>query len=96
MVLEKLCSPSIIYIMFSMTQIIIDTLKKMYNKAILKFFVMIIFTFGLNLLCQRGLTIISWFIVFLPFLMMSVITSLMLTSFNLSPSTGHIISTKTI
>jgi len=62
----------------------------MYNTALVKFIVMIIFTFLLNLLCQRGLTIISWFIVFIPFITMTVITTLLLIIFGLSPFTGKI------
>jgi hypothetical protein len=62
----------------------------MYNTALVKFIVMIIFTFLLNLLCQRGLTVISWFIVFIPFITMTVITTLLLIIFGLSPFTGKI------
>lgn len=91
MALETLCPPSIIYLIFSLTQIIIDTFKKMYNTAFLKFFVMIIFTLMLNILCQQGLTVVSWFIVFLPFIMMSIITSLLLYNLKLSPSSGSIV-----
>ena len=31
--LEKLCAPAILYIAFSLTQIIIDIFKEMYNTA---------------------------------------------------------------
>ena len=40
--LEKLCGPAILYIGFSVTQIILDIFQKMYNTAFLKFMVMII------------------------------------------------------
>jgi len=51
---------------------------------------MILFTIVLNILCDRGLGIISWFIVFIPFIMMTIITSLLLFVFGLSPSTGSL------
>ena len=76
--LEKLCAPSILYIGFSLTQIIIDIFKEMYNTAFLKFLVMIVFAIVLNIFCKRNLGIIAWFIVFIPFIMMTIITSILL------------------
>lgn len=86
--LEKLCAPAILYIAFSLTQIIIDVFKEMYNTAFFKFIVMVIFSIVLNILCNRGLGVISWFIVFVPFIMMTVITTMLLFVFGLSPATG--------
>ena len=84
----NLCPPAILYIGFSTIQIIIDTLQHSFNTAILKFFVMIIFTIILNLLCEQGLTIISWFIVFVPFIFMTVIVTILLFVFGLDPKKG--------
>ena len=84
------CAPALLYVAFSLTHIIVDLFKQMYNTALVKFIVMIIFTFLLNLLCQRGLTVISWFIVFIPFITMTVITTLLLIIFGLSPFTGKV------
>jgi hypothetical protein len=86
--ISDICSPALLYVAFSTTQIIIDLFKRMYNTAVVKVIVMIIFTFLLNLLCQRGLSIISWFIVFIPFITMTVITALLLITFGLHPSQG--------
>ena len=87
--LFNLCGPSILYLGFSITQIIIDLFKNMYNTAILKFMIMIFFTLILNVLCSKGLTTISWFIVFIPFILMTIITSILLFVFGLSPSSGN-------
>jgi len=88
--IEQLCAPALLYVAFSITQIIIDIFKNMYNTAFFKFVVMTIFTIVLNILCKRGLGIISWFIVFVPFIMMTVITSILLFVFKLSPSSGKL------
>jgi len=88
--LEQLCSPALLYIVFSITQIIIDIFKGMYNTAFFKFMVMILFTILLNALCMRGLGIISWFIVFVPFISMTIITTMLLLTFGLSPDKGSI------
>ena len=55
MIINNICSPAIIYLGFSLTQIIIDIYKSMYNTAFLKFIVSIIFTIILNILCERNL-----------------------------------------
>ena len=85
-----LCPPALIYIAFSLTQIVIDTFKGLYNTAFFKFIVMIIITFLLNALCQTGMTIVSWIIVFIPFIFMSVIVTILLYIFGLDAATGRL------
>jgi hypothetical protein len=88
MIVEKLCPPAILYLAFSLTHIIIDIFKNLYNTAFLKFIIMVIFTIVLNVLCQNGLGIVSWVIVFIPFISMTIISSFLLMVLGLSPSTG--------
>jgi hypothetical protein len=84
----NLCAPAIIYLIFSITQILIDTFKGLYNTAFIKFIIMIMITLLLNILCQSGLGVISWIIVFIPFILMTVIVSMLLYIFGLNASTG--------
>ena len=84
----NLCAPALIYVAFSLTQIIIDTFKGLYNTAFFKIIVMLIITILLNTLCQSGMGIISWVIVFIPFIFMSVIVAILLYVFGLDPETG--------
>ena len=86
----SLCAPALIYVAFSLTQIVIDTFKGLYNTAFFKFIVMIIITILLNALCQSGMGIISWIIVFIPFIFMSVIVAILLFVFGLDPATGQL------
>ena len=86
--LQKICAPAVIYMVFSLVQIVIDLFKGLYNQSFFKFCVMIIFTFLLNALCAGGLGVISWIIVFVPFILMSLITTILLFVFGLDPSTG--------
>ena len=88
MAFEKLCPPALIYIFFSLTQVVIDTYNGLYNTAFLKLWVSVIFTILLNFLCQAGLGVVSWFIVFIPFILMTVIISILLLVFGLDPSSG--------
>ncbi len=86
--IEKICAPALLYLGFSTTQIIIDMFKGLYNTAFFKFIVMIIMTLLLNILCSRGLGIVSWIIVFIPFILMTYITAVLMYVFGLSPSTN--------
>ena len=90
MVLSTICPPALIYLIFSVTQISIDTFQGMYNTAFAKVWVSLIFTIVLNYLCRRGLGIISWFIVFIPFTLMTLIISILLYLFGLDPATGRL------
>ena len=90
MAFQNLCPPALIYLIFSITQIVIDTVKGLYNTALIKIWVAFIFTILLNYLCNLGLGIISWFIVFIPFLLMTLVVAILLLMFGLDPSTGKI------
>jgi len=84
MELESLCSPAILYIGFSLTHIIIDTGREEYPQAIIKFFIMIVFTLILDMLCKRGLGTVSWLLVLLPFVSMTLITAILLSMFGIN------------
>jgi len=88
MIFENLCGPAALNLAFSLVQIIIDISKQMYNTALVKFFISIIYTIILNILCEKGFEIISWIVVFLPFIFMTVITTILLFVFGLNPSSG--------
>jgi hypothetical protein len=81
--------PALIYLMYSLTHVIIDMYKEQYNKAMIEFWISAIFTLLLNVLCQQGLGIVSWIIVSIPFILMTTIASLLLFSFKLNPATGQ-------
>jgi len=86
--MHNLCAPAIIYLIFSITQILIDTFKGLYNTAFIKFIIMIMITLLFNILCQSGLGTISWIIVFIPFILMTVIVTMLLYIFGLNATTG--------
>ena len=86
--MDSICPPALIYLAFSLTQIVIDTFKGLYNTAFFKFIVMVTITFLLNALCQGGMSIVSWIIVFIPFIFMTVIVTILLYVFGLDAATG--------
>jgi hypothetical protein len=86
----NLCPPALLYLIFSITQIVVDTMKGMYNTAFFKLIISLLFILLLNSLCQNGLGIVSWIIVFIPFIMMTVIVSVLLVIFGLDPASGKL------
>ena len=86
--IEGLCVPALIYLIYGATRVIIDTYKGMYNLAFMQIWITILFTYLLNVLCRGGLGIISWIIIAIPFLLMSIIAAVLLMSFGLDPATG--------
>lgn len=85
MFLTNLCPPVIVYIGFSIIQIIIDIYNGIFNQAFLKFIIMIIFALIINILCDLGYNVIAWFLVFIPIIMMTIISTLLLKVFGLNP-----------
>lgn len=88
---DTICPPALIYLVFVLTQVIIDFYKKHYNLAITKFVQMIIFTLLLNVLCQRGMSYLSWLLVLIPFIFMSFMTALILYIFKLNDEETNIV-----
>ena len=86
--LNQLCMPSLIYLIYSVTHVMIDVYKENYNRAMVEFFISALFTVLLNLLCMEGLGIISWIIISIPFILMTTIASILLFAFQLDPTTG--------
>jgi hypothetical protein len=84
----SLCPPALIYVVFSMAQIIIDIFKSLYNAAFIKFTIAILITLLLNALCEQGLGVVSWIIVFIPFILMTFITAMLLYIFGMDASIG--------
>ena len=87
----KLCPQALIYVIFSLAQILIDTFKGLYNTAFIKLVIAILVTLLLNGLCDSGLGIISWIIVFIPFILMTFIVAMLLYIFGLKTTIGSVV-----
>jgi len=89
MLTSYLCGPAIIYIGFSLIQIIIDVYKEIYNTAFIKFIAMLIMSLIINILCDMGLTVLAWFLVFIPIILMTLVSTLLLQTFGTNPDTNY-------
>jgi hypothetical protein len=83
--LEKICPPALLYLAFSMIQITIDLFQGDYVTSLLKFIIMFIFTTILNILCLNGYTKIVWFIVIIPIILLTYISSVLFYIFGINP-----------
>lgn len=91
--MNKLCMPALIYLVYSFTHVVIDTYRGLYNTAVIELWIGVVFTLLLNVLCDQELGIIAWLIISIPFLLMTVIASLILFVFRLNPATGQALQT---
>ena len=85
---ESLCAPALIFLILTTIQIFIDIFKKYYNQAFFKFIGMILITLLLNILCKKGLGIVAWMLVFIPFILMTLISVILVIVFGLNPAEG--------
>ena len=92
MITSFLCGPAIIYIGFSLIQIIIEIYKEIYSAAFIKFIAMLVMSLIINILCDMGLTVLAWFFVFIPIIMMTIVSTLLLQTFGTSPDTNYMSS----
>jgi hypothetical protein len=84
-IINNLCGPAIIYLGFQLTTIIINIYNKLYEDAIIQFFSTVIITWLLNILCKKGFATVSWMIVFIPFILMTLIISTIIFMFGIKP-----------
>ena len=68
-----------------MVQIIIDLFQGEYETSLLKFIIMFIFTAILNILCLNGYTKLVWFIVIIPIILLTYISSVLFYVFGINP-----------
>jgi hypothetical protein len=83
--ISTICAPALVYLSFSLVQIIIDVYKLQFYTAFFKFWTMLIITMLLNILCERGLGAVSWFFVFIPIITMTVMLVILIYFIGFNP-----------
>lgn len=86
MIISELCFPALIYLVFFITHVLIEMANNNTNGAILQLISGILITLLLELLCIKGLNIISWIIVFIPFIFYTYMTFIIYYAFNVNPN----------
>ena len=85
MILNYLCPPALIYVVFFLIQIIVELGNNNYKQALIQTIICIIFTCILQIFCNANLSIISWILVFIPIIMYTYMVLLILMVFRLNP-----------
>lgn len=88
----NLCTPALIYAIFSIMQIFFDLYGCQYILSVSKLIISIIFTYLLNLLCTKGLSIISWILIFIPFIFTLIFIEILLVSMSVNVLGNEIIN----
>ena len=86
MIIEKLCPPAIVFIVFTLIHIIMELYDYKYSRALLKAILAILVICLLQALCVTGMHIISWVIVFMPLIIYSYMTLVIYFVFGTNPS----------
>ena len=89
-VLNTLCPPALLCVAFSMTHVVVDLSRGLYNTALAKAATMAVTTVVLEMLCRMNLQAVSWIVVFLPFVTLTVVAALLLYFLELSPRAGTV------
>lgn len=65
---NDLCTPAIVYVVFTAFSLIGMIFGGQYGPAVSNFIFAFIYTYFLNWLCSKGYPGVSWFLVLLPFI----------------------------
>ena len=90
MFLTSLCVPALIYFVFQLTHIIVSIFRNEPKEALLQIILGLIMVMLLQLLCMKGMNIISWIIVFIPFMFYTYTTMIIYYVFGLNPKTVEV------
>ena len=87
---QQICAPALIFVIYMAIQVVIDIFQGYFNTAIVKIVILFIFGAGLNMLCQEGLTIVAWILIFVPFVLLSLIVVIILFMLGKKDTLGNV------
>ena len=88
MFFSSLCIPALVYMIFMMVHVIVATFEENYNDAILNVILGVLMTLLLQVICLRGMSVISWIIVFIPFIFYTYMIMIIGYVFGANPQRG--------
>lgn len=86
MFFSNFCTPALIYLIFMMIHVIIQTSQNQWNHAIIRLLIGVLMTLLLQVLCMKGMTLLSWIIVFIPFIFYTYMMILLYHVFGIDPT----------
>jgi ABC-type bacteriocin/lantibiotic exporter with double-glycine peptidase domain len=85
MILNYLCPPALIYVVFFMINIVIDLSEAKYKDALTQLIICSIFTCLLQIFCIANMSLISWILVFIPIMLYTYMVLIIFLVFRLDP-----------
>lgn len=85
MILNYLCPPALLYLVFFLIQIVIEISNENYKQALTQSIICVIFTCILQIFCNANLTLVAWLLVFIPVIMYTYMVLLIFMVFRLNP-----------
>ncbi len=86
MLLDNLCTPTIVFIVFAIAHLSLEMYDKHYSLALLKGVLVIVMICLLELLCMVKMHLLAWILVFMPLIIYSYMTLIIFSVFGLDPS----------
>jgi len=86
MFFSNFCSPALVYFIFMLIHVFLEMYHKNTKGALLQLLLGLLMSMILQLLCMRGLNIVSWIIVLIPFIFYTYMMILLYNVFGLEPS----------
>ena len=86
MILNYLCPPALIYIVFSLINIVINLSEAQYKNALTNTIICGIFTCLLQIFCMANLSMVSWILVFIPIILYTYMTLVIFLVFRFNPN----------
>jgi uncharacterized membrane protein len=65
---SKLCTPALIYLVIAVIGILMAIKRTGILSGAVSLIFVLIWTWFLNFLCKKGYNVVSWFLLFLPFI----------------------------
>jgi ABC-type Na+ efflux pump permease subunit len=87
--ITRLCPPAVIYVVFFLVHSTVSTFQDEYEKAIVQIVMGILVTLLLQFLCIKGMNLISWIIVFIPFIFYTYMVIIIYHVFGLNPGSDE-------
>lgn len=88
MFFSSLCIPALVYMIFMLVHVIVSTFEKNYSDALLNIVLGVLMTLLLQVICMRGMGIVSWIIVFIPFIFYTYMIMIISYVFGVNPQSG--------
>ena len=86
MLLDNLCTPTVVFIVFAIAHLSLDMYDQQYTLALLKVVLSLLMVCLLEMLCILKLHVVAWVLVFMPLILYSYMTLIIFSVFGLDPS----------